>query len=225
MLRSSSSIISEGEQRAGKRRGTIEVGRKRERGEYKEGRSEVRKIRKPSRKRQKVKDEEARGKGAEWKRKRTEEEREQRKRGCRMAEELKGKEERKGVRKWEISRRAERWRERKEDRGGGWPANANRVDAGRSTGEDHKGKWKRRNADKRDTKLRISPRIFIKIWNGHNRILRGPGETDSWKNLKSKSSCQTPFKSWVQGVTVTLAVSSNAQQLEGMGLTVNTITT
>jgi hypothetical protein len=65
MLRSSSSIISEGEQRAGKRRGTIEVGRKRERGEYKEGRSEVRKIRKPSRKRQKVKDEEARGKGAE----------------------------------------------------------------------------------------------------------------------------------------------------------------
>ncbi len=29
--------------------------------------------------------------------------------------------------------------------------------------------------------LRISPRIFEKIRNGHNGILRGSGETDSWK--------------------------------------------
>jgi hypothetical protein len=39
-------------------RKTVEVGRERERGEYKERRSEVRKIRKPSRKRQNVKEEE-----------------------------------------------------------------------------------------------------------------------------------------------------------------------
>ncbi len=30
-------------------------------------------------------------------------------------------------------------------------------------------------------KLRISPRIFEKNWNGRNGILRGLGETDSWK--------------------------------------------
>jgi hypothetical protein len=29
--------------------------------------------------------------------------------------------------------------------------------------------------------LRISPRIFEKIRNGRNSILRGLGETDSWK--------------------------------------------
>ncbi len=41
---------------------------------------------------------------------------------------------------------------------------------------------------------RISPRIFEKIWNGHNGILRGVGKTDLWKkNLKPKISCQTPF--------------------------------
>ncbi len=27
----------------------------------------------------------------------------------------------------------------------------------------------------------ISPRIFEKIWNGPNGILRGPGDTDLWK--------------------------------------------
>jgi hypothetical protein len=30
-------------------------------------------------------------------------------------------------------------------------------------------------------KLRISPRIFVKIRNDPNGILRGLGETDSWK--------------------------------------------
>ncbi len=40
---------------------------------------------------------------------------------------------------------------------------------------------------------RISPRIFEKIQNGPNGILRGPRDTDLWKNLKAKISCQTPF--------------------------------
>ncbi len=41
----------------------------------------------------------------------------------------------------------------------------------------------------------ISQRIFVKIWNGPNRIRRGQGE--NWfveKTLKSKISCQAPFK-------------------------------
>ncbi len=33
----------------------------------------------------------------------------------------------------------------------------------------------------RKLNLRISPQIFEKIWNGPNGILRGLGETDSWK--------------------------------------------
>ncbi len=41
---------------------------------------------------------------------------------------------------------------------------------------------------------RISPRIFEKIRNGHNGILRCLGETDSWKNQKSKISWHCPFK-------------------------------
>ncbi len=41
---------------------------------------------------------------------------------------------------------------------------------------------------------RISPRIFKKIWNGPNGILRGPGTLIYEKNLMSKISCQTPFK-------------------------------
>ncbi len=41
--------------------------------------------------------------------------------------------------------------------------------------------------------LRISPRIFEKILNGSNGILRGLGETDSWKNQKSKISWHCPF--------------------------------
>ncbi len=41
--------------------------------------------------------------------------------------------------------------------------------------------------------LRISPRIFEIIWNGTNGILRDLGETDPWKNLKSKISWQYPF--------------------------------
>ncbi len=41
--------------------------------------------------------------------------------------------------------------------------------------------------------LWISPQIFKKIWNGPNGIFRSPGKTDTWKNLKLKISCQTPF--------------------------------
>jgi hypothetical protein len=36
--------------------------------------------------------------------------------------------------------------------------------------------------------LRISPRIFEKIRNGPNGIIRGLGETDSRKNQKQKTS-------------------------------------
>ncbi len=35
--------------------------------------------------------------------------------------------------------------------------------------------------------LWISPRIFEKIWNGPNGVLRSMGETDSWKKLEVKS--------------------------------------
>ncbi len=50
---------------------------------------------------------------------------------------------------------------------------------------------------------RLSLRIFEKILNGPNGIPGGLGDTDSWKNLKSKISCQTPFKLffiWKKGV-------------------------
>jgi hypothetical protein len=40
----------------------------------------------------------------------------------------------------------------------------------------------------------LSPRIFEKIWSSPNGILGGPGDTDSWKNLKSQILFQTPFK-------------------------------
>ncbi len=42
--------------------------------------------------------------------------------------------------------------------------------------------------------LRISPRIFEKIWNGPIGILWGWGETDSWKKTKQKISWHCPFK-------------------------------
>ncbi len=35
--------------------------------------------------------------------------------------------------------------------------------------------------------LQISLRIFEKIWNGPNGILRGLGETDSWKKPEVKN--------------------------------------
>jgi hypothetical protein len=35
--------------------------------------------------------------------------------------------------------------------------------------------------------LRISPRIFEKIRNGPNGILRGLGKTDSWKKPEAKN--------------------------------------
>ncbi len=42
--------------------------------------------------------------------------------------------------------------------------------------------------------LHLELRIFEKIWNGTNGILKGLGETDSWKKLKSKISWHCPFK-------------------------------
>jgi hypothetical protein len=41
--------------------------------------------------------------------------------------------------------------------------------------------------------LRISPQIFEKIWNSSNGIIRGLGETDSWKNQKQKILWHYPF--------------------------------
>jgi hypothetical protein len=41
---------------------------------------------------------------------------------------------------------------------------------------------------------RISLRIFEKIRNGPKGILMGPRDTDLWKKVKSKISCQTSFK-------------------------------
>jgi hypothetical protein len=43
--------------------------------------------------------------------------------------------------------------------------------------------------------LRISPRIFEKIRNGPNGILRGLGETDSWKKPEAKNLVTLFFKS------------------------------
>ncbi len=43
-------------------------------------------------------------------------------------------------------------------------------------------------------KLRISPRVSEKIRNDPNGILSCLGETDSWKNQKSKISWHCPFK-------------------------------
>ncbi len=42
--------------------------------------------------------------------------------------------------------------------------------------------------------LRISPRIFEKIRNGPNGILRGLGETDSWRKPEVKILWHCPFK-------------------------------
>jgi hypothetical protein len=42
--------------------------------------------------------------------------------------------------------------------------------------------------------FRISLRIFVKFLNGPHGILRGPGKWVNEKNLQSKISCQTPFK-------------------------------
>ncbi len=42
--------------------------------------------------------------------------------------------------------------------------------------------------------LWISLRIFEKIQNGLNGMLRGLGETDSWNKQKSKISWHCPFK-------------------------------
>ncbi len=48
--------------------------------------------------------------------------------------------------------------------------------------------------------LRISPRIFEKIRNDPNGILRGLGEPDSWKkNQKSKISWHCPFNYYNTG--------------------------
>ncbi len=34
---------------------------------------------------------------------------------------------------------------------------------------------------------RKSPWIFEKIWDGPNGVLRGPGDTDSWKKLEAEN--------------------------------------
>jgi hypothetical protein len=39
-----------------------------------------------------------------------------------------------------------------------------------------------------DLELRMSPRIFVKVRNGPNGVIRGLGETDSRKNQKQKIS-------------------------------------
>ncbi len=39
--------------------------------------------------------------------------------------------------------------------------------------------------------LRISPQIFEQIWNSSNGIIRGLGETDSWKKPEAKNNCDT----------------------------------
>jgi hypothetical protein len=44
--------------------------------------------------------------------------------------------------------------------------------------------------------LRISPRIFKKIWNGSNGILRAWGKLIHEKNQKSKISWHCPFNMW-----------------------------
>jgi hypothetical protein len=36
--------------------------------------------------------------------------------------------------------------------------------------------------------------IFVKIWNGSNRVFRTMGETDLWRKQKLKILCQAPFK-------------------------------
>jgi hypothetical protein len=47
--------------------------------------------------------------------------------------------------------------------------------------------------------LWISPQICKKKWNNFNGILRGLGETDSWKSLKLKISWHYPFKKKLAG--------------------------
>ncbi len=53
--------------------------------------------------------------------------------------------------------------------------------------------------------LRISPRIFEKIRNDPNAIIRGLGESDLWKKLKQKISWHCLFKMfwiWPQGIWI-----------------------
>ena len=46
---------------------------------------------------------------------------------------------------------------------------------------------KKDQVDRTGGDLRISPRIFKKIWNGPNGILWGWGETDSWKKPEANN--------------------------------------
>ncbi len=50
------------------------------------------------------------------------------------------------------------------------------------------------------TKLQIPLRIFVKFQNGPNRILKARVKLICDKNLKSKISCQTPFKWWYSSI-------------------------
>ncbi len=58
--------------------------------------------------------------------------------------------------------------------------------------------------------LQISPRIFEKICNGPIGILRGLGQTDSWKkNQKSKISWHCPFKLLLRNYLELLVLKSS----------------
>jgi hypothetical protein len=48
----------------------------------------------------------------------------------------------------------------------------------------------------------ISPRIFEKNQNGPNGILRGPGDTDSWKNPEGENLVSDSLKPYLGTVTV-----------------------
>ncbi len=66
--------------------------------------------------------------------------------------------------------------------------------------------------------LRISQRFFEKIWNGPNGLMVYSclGQTDSWKNLKSKISLHCPFKQghFVQEKSEQTAQSVDRNKLE-----------
>ncbi len=59
----------------------------------------------------------------------------------------------------------------------------------------------------------ISANFFEKSLNDPNGILRGPGDTHSWKKMKSKIMCQTPFKKWGLGNKMFVSVKDTVDEL------------
>ncbi len=55
---------------------------------------------------------------------------------------------------------------------------------------------------------KVASIFVLKIWNGPNRILQGQGETDLWTNLKSKISCQTPYRYFLFSIIIFLLLFS-----------------